>query len=47
LIKYVNSISGISEYQRGELPESAKKLEPSASINELMSKSMSIAVESD
>lgn len=44
LIKYVNSIGNLSDYQRGELPENAQKLEAPASIEELMKKSMPIAV---
>lgn len=44
MIKYVKSIDNISEYQRGELPASAQKLQAPATTEELMKKSTPIAV---
>jgi len=44
MIKFVRSIDNVSEYQCGKLPKNAKKLKAPSSIEEMMKKSMPVAV---
>lgn len=44
MIRYVKNIDNISEYQRGELPASAQKLDAPASTEAMMKKSTPVAV---
>lgn len=44
MIKYVKNIDDINQYQCGELPANAQKLDTPATMNEIMKKSIPIAV---
>ena len=44
MIKYVKNIDDISQYQCGKLPANAQKLDTPATVDEMMKKSISIAV---
>ena len=44
MIKYVKNIDDISQYQCGELPANAQKLDAPATMDEMMKKSIPIAV---